>query len=138
MCIGGKQRFSTKQTWGFRWKIVFFNIPKIVLLKYYVLKDNSEKYIFWLDINVWRIVWIMRSQKNVFIFWMLFVWSQVKPIGLNFLNACGKKGGRKKDSDNKTCINFSLIHIYTQAVLYHASCARSFFNWGQMCSFHPT
>lgn len=44
---------------------------------------------------------------------MLFVWSHVKSIGLNFSNAYGKKGGRKKGSDNKTCINFSLIHIYT-------------------------
>lgn len=66
---------------------------------------------------------------------MLLVWSWVKPIVLNFLNACEKKWGRKKDSDNKTCIYLSLILIYTQAVIYHASCARRFLAGGKCVVF---
>lgn len=66
---------------------------------------------------------------------MLWVRSQVKPVGLNLLNASEKKGERKKDSDNKTCINFSLIVIYTQAVIYHASSARRFLTGGKCVVF---
>lgn len=46
-----------------------------------------------------------------------------------------KEEGRKKDSDKKTCINFSLIHIYTQGIIYHAGCARSFLTGGKCVVF---
>lgn len=45
------------------------------------------------------------------------------------------KERRKKDSDNKTCINFSLIPIYTEAVIYHTSCVRNFLTGGKCVIF---
>lgn len=42
---------------------------------------------------------------------------------------------RKKDSVKKACINFSLSHIYTKTVIYHARCARNFLTGGKRVLF---
>lgn len=102
------QDCSLKTEWKQRWKKCILSVCKWVKEGLLELDSTYE------------------FSKKKFIFWLLLVQSQVKPIGLNCLNAFEKKEERKKDSDNKTCINFSLILIYTQAVIYHASSAKRF------------